>query len=102
MLSIVLMVTACGQISRERAITIAAENSDVVEPVLFNAYMGTIGNQADTWIVTFRGNQRFCDGPGVPGSPESLPCHLGFGEVVVHVDAKDGTLLGSSFKSIGP
>jgi hypothetical protein len=94
---------ACGvwTLSREQAVTIAVQESELRNPVLFNAYKGNASMSVrprEAWIVSVKGEHLSCEGPGIEGTPESLPCQFVPGMAVVYVDLHTGEVVGWEFR----
>ena len=92
------VIAACGLswVSREQAISIALANTDLTEARVHDVYQTTSSFGEDVWVVIVRGNWLTCDGPGVPGTPESLPCRTLFAQADEHVDSKTGGYAGGT------
>ncbi len=103
-LLLALLVAGCSlmpDVERDRAIDLARQASELRDPELVNAYEGEYGGanpSIPSWVVTFRGMYTACEGPGVPRSPESLPCHEYMGEQVLYVDKRTGLVPYSSIQ----
>jgi len=104
LLVVALLVVGCSLLpdfERDRAIQLALQASELRNPELVNVHEGEFGGanpSVPSWVVTFNGMYMTCDGPGVPGSPESLPCRDLLSQEVIYVDRRTGQVAYSSIR----